>query len=127
MIKHTNAPITTGNNALFFILNIWIILCVHERLTRINERFPITNVTNAAVLTIVADCHNRMNILYIVNTISKTNNHCNILKNNVLFPKSDSLGLRGKRDMIFASSFSHSNITEHAGSIINSIKTTCTG
>ena len=116
-----------GNNAVFFILNIWIILCVHERFTRINERFPTTNVTNAAVFTTVSDCHNRINILYIANTIIKTNNHCNMLNSNVLLPKSDSLGSRGKRDIIFASSFSHSNITEHAGSIINSIKTTCIG
>lgn len=124
---HANVAISIGNNAAFFTLNMWIILCVHERLTRINEIFPITNVTNAAVLTTVSDCPNRMNILYIANVISNTNNHCNTLKNNVLLPKRDSLGLRGKRDIIFSSSFSPSKITEHAGSIINSIKTTWIG
>ena len=127
IIKQSIVPISIGNNAAFFTFNIWIMLCVHERLTRINEIFHITNVTNAAVLTTVSGCPNRMNILYIANVVNNTNNHCNMLKNNVLLPKSDSLGLRGKRDMMFASSLSPSNITEHAGSIINSIKTTCIG
>lgn len=104
-----------------------MILCVHERLTKINERFPTTNVMNAAVLVIDSGCQSRIKILYIANTIIKTTIHCNTLKSNVLLPKSGSLGSRGKRDIIFASSFSHSKMTEHAGSIINSMNTTCTG
>ena len=57
----------------------------------------------------------------------KAKNHCMILRINVLLPKSGSLGSRGGRDIIFSSSFSHSNIIEQAGSISNSIKTTCIG
>jgi len=62
-----------------------------------------------------------------MSTVHKAKNHCNTLRNNVFFPKSGSLGSRGKRDMIFASSFSPSKIIEHAGSISNSIKTICIG
>lgn len=127
IIKHSIVPISIGNNATFLILNMYAMLCVHERLTRINERFPITSVMNAAVFVTISGCPSCLNVRYIINVISNTTDHCNILKNNVLLPKSDSLGLRGKRDMMFDSSLSPSKMIEHAGSIINSIKTTCIG
>ena len=63
IITNANVIMSIGNNATFLMLNILMILCVHERLTRISERFPMTNVMNAAVFTTVADCHNRMNVL----------------------------------------------------------------
>ena len=59
--------------------------------------------------------------------MNNAKSHCNTLRIKVLLPKSGSLGSRGKRDIIFASSFSHSNITEQAGSISSSIKTICIG
>ena len=126
-MTHAIVHQSIGSSAVFFTLNIWMILCVRERLTRIKERFPITNVINAHVLTTISDCPVFVNIRCTIKVIAKTNNHCSILNSNVFLPKSDSLGSRGKRDIIFASSFSHSNITEHAGSIINSMKTTCIG
>lgn len=127
IIKNTIVHISIGNNAAFLTLNIFMMLCVRERLTRINERFPTTSVINAAVFTTTSDCPSCLNVRYITNVISNTNNHCNTLKNNVLLPKSDSFGSRGKRDMIFVSSLSPSKITEHAGSIMSSMKTTWIG
>jgi hypothetical protein len=92
-----------------------------------SAKFPTIKVTNAAVFATISDCHNRVNILNIMSTMSNAKNHCNILRNNVLFPKSGSLESRGLRDIMFASSFSHSKIIEHAGSMSNSIKTICIG
>ena len=102
-------------------------MCVHERLTSMSARFQTISVTKAAVFATISDCPNRRKTLNIISTMNSAKNHCNILRNNVLFPKSGSLALRGLRDIMFASSFSHSNIIEHAGSISNSIKTMCIG
>ena len=104
-----------------------MIVCVHERLTSMSARFQTISVMNAAVFAAISDCPSRRKALNIRSTMNRAKNHCNTLRNNVLFPKSGSLGSRGLRAIIFASSFSHSKIIEHAGSISSSIKTICIG
>jgi hypothetical protein len=99
-------------------------LCIHERLTRMREIFAITRAMNAQVLATIFVCPIRSKIWWKSNTVANTMSHCNTLNINVLLPNSDSLGLRGLRDMILSSACSPSKIIEHAGSIISSIKTT---
>ena len=118
---------TTGNKALFFTLSIYIILCIHERFTKMRARFHTMSVTKAAVLAMCSHCHNRIKSLKIMITIHKAKIHCTILNTSVLVPKSASFGLRGKRAIMFDSSSSHSKINEQAGSIRSSINTICTG
>jgi len=108
-------------------LNIEIILLVHERLTKINHRFEIIKVTNADVLAILSLCHSINNILNIAITKANEISHCITLRNNVLLPNNGSDALRGFLFIIFDSSFSASNSTEHAGSMRSSRNTTCTG
>lgn len=127
IITHTNVIMSIGNNAAFLILNMYTMLCIRERLMRINETFPITSATKEVVLAMIFDCPHLIIIRCTANTTARTNNHCSTLRSNVFFPKSDSFGLRGLRDIMFSSAFSHSKIIEHAGSIINSMNTTWIG
>ena len=121
------APPATHNTALLGVDKIVNILSVHERFVNITAILETIKVINDIARTSFAAYPRRSPKRYTTRVMIRMPTPCRQLNNILCNPKKGSSILFGGRFITFFSSFSASKMIEHAGSMINSRKTICTG